>query len=247
MAIKASQIDAAITLELDEDEITVGEFTSALDHFLGLVREVSKSIDSTASRDWLVKVYEGSAGIGLYSRPGQSSAGLNVVRAAVLDGMNALAEGRRPERYNDKAIEHARNISKVFEKRRRPVTSVRIWSGKERAVPVKKEVAIEAAKLLDPVYEDYGSVEGILEVVSAHEKLECTIYDTIGNRAIKCDLVEDRIEDAVAAFRKRVEVFGRVHYRKDGMAVRVLADKIVKFPAPSEIPTLQEMRGILRG
>lgn len=247
MAIKASQIDAEITLELDEDEITVGEFTSALDHFLGLVREVSKSINSCSSRDWLLKVYPGSAGVGLYTKPGQSSAGLHVVRAAVLDGMNALAEGRRPEKFNDKAIEHARNISKVFEKRHRPVTSVRIWSGNDRAVSVKKQVAIEASKLLDPVYEDYGSVEGILEVVSAHEKLECTIYDTVGERAIRCDLIEDRIEDAISSFRKRVEVFGRVHYRKDGMAVRVLADKIVKFPSPSEVPTLQEMRGILRG
>lgn len=247
MAINANKIDTEITLELDEAEITVGEFTSAFDHFIGLVREVSKCIDADAPKEWLVKVYPGSVGVGLYPKPGQSSASLHAVRSAILDGIDALSDGRRPYKFNDKAINHARSISKVFEKRNRPVSSIRLWSGNQRSVAVKKQVAIEAAKLLDPVYEDFGSVEGVLEVVSAHERLECTIYDSLGDRAIKCDLAERLIPDAVAAFRKRVEVFGRVHYRKDGIAVRVIAEKLIKFPSAQEIPTIEEMRGILRG
>ena len=246
MAIDAQKIDTEITLELDEAEITVGEFTSAFDHFIGLVREVSKSVDGDAPRDWLVKVYPGSVGVGIYPKPGQTSAALHAVRTVILDGMNALADGRRPDKFTDKAISHASSISKVFEKHRRPVSGVRLWSGNQRSVNVKKEIAAEAAKILDAVFEDYGSVEGTLQVVTAHDKLECTIYDTLGNRAIKCDLAEERIPEAINAFRSRVEVFGRVHYRKDGLAVRVIADKIIKFPSPQEIPTVQEMLGILR-
>jgi hypothetical protein len=246
MAINANAIETEITLELDEEEITVAEFTSAVDHFLGLVREVSKRIDKSASRDWLVKVYPGSAGIGLYTKPGQPASQLQAVRRAVLDGIVDLENGRRPAAYSDKAIEHASAISKVFEKRHRPVSGVRLWSGKKKAIAVKKDVAIEAAKILDPIFEDYGSVEGQLDVVSAHGKLECTIYDPLGDRPIKCDLPEALISDAIGSFRRRVEVFGRVHYRNDGLAVRVLAERIDKFPTPDEIPTLEEMRGILR-
>lgn len=247
MAIDAKKIDTDITLELDEDEITVAEFTSAFDHFVGLVREVSKSVDASAPREWLVKVYPGSIGVGLYPKPGQSSAALHAVRTTVLDGFNALANGKRPARFTDKAINHAKSISKVFEKRNKPTSSIRLWSGNQKSIPVKKKIAAEASKLLDPVFEDYGSVEGRLEVVTAHGKLECTIYDSLGERAIKCDLAEDLIGEAIHAFRKRVEVFGRVHYRQDGMPVRVIAERIIKFPDPSEVPSVREMRGILRG
>jgi hypothetical protein len=246
MAIDSKKIETEITLELYEDEITVGEFTSALDHFVGLVREVSKSIDKSASREWLIKVYPGSAGIGLYTKPGQTTARLDAVRQTVLDGIVALEEGRRPSKFSDKAIEHISSISKVFEKRKRPVSGVRMWSGKDRAIQVKKEVAIEAAKILDPIYEDFGSVEGKLEIVSGHGRYECTIYDVLGDRAIKCELPERLLDDALGSFLKRVEVFGRVHYRQDGLAVKVLADRIEKFPLPHLIPSVDDIVGILR-
>lgn len=246
MAIDSKKIKTDITLELDEDEITVAEFSSAFDNFVGLVREVSKCLDADAPREWLVKVYPGSAGIGLYPKPGQSAGTLHAVRAAVLDGMDALANGKRPAKFTDKAINHAKSISKIFEKRQRPTSSVRLWSGNSKSIAVKRQVATEASKLLDPVFEDFGSVEGRLEVVTAHGKLECTIFDPLGQRAIKCDLAEDLIADAVESFRKRVEVFGRVHYRKDGLAVRVIATRIVRFPDPDGIPSVREMRGIMR-
>lgn len=246
MSIKANQIESEITLELDEDDITVGEFTTALDHFLGLVREVSKAVDRDSSRDWVLKVYPGSAGVGLSTKPGQSAAQLQAVRTTILDGIAALEDGIRPHKFSDRAIEHARSISRVFEKRRRPISSIRMWSGNAKSIAVKKEIAIEAAKLLDPVFEDFGSVEGRLDVVSAHGKLECTIYDPLDDRAIKCDIAEFLVPVAIEAFRRRVEVFGRVHYRKDGMAVRVIADRISRFPEKHEIPSVDEMRGILR-
>lgn len=237
MAIDSKKIDTEITLELDEDEITVGEFTSALDHFIGLVREVSKCVD---------KVYPGSAGIGLYQRKGVGGTQLHAVRKAVMEGIASLEKGHRPATFNDKAIEHARSISRVFERRKRPVNSIRLWSGNKKSIAVRKEVGIEASKILDPIFEDYGSVEGRLDVVSGHGKIECTIYDSLDQHPIKCDIGEEHLDDALAAFRRRVEVFGRVHYRKDGLAVRILANKITKFPNPNEVPTIEEMRGILR-
>ena len=44
MAIDPKQIDADLTLELDKDEITASEFTGALEHFIGLVKEVTRSV-----------------------------------------------------------------------------------------------------------------------------------------------------------------------------------------------------------
>ncbi len=67
-------------------------------------------------------------------------------------------------------------------------------------------MALAAAKFLDAIYEDQGTVEGTLEIVSAHGKIECTVFDYITGRGIKCELTESVVETALTSFRKRVEV-----------------------------------------
>ena len=244
VAIDPSSIDTEITLELDEDEITVGEFTAALEHFIGLVKEVSKQVAPRRHNPWLIKLYAGSAGIGLYPRPGVMSQNETaIIRNSVIEGMEQLESGVRPHVFTDKAIEHAKDISTVFKQRKKP-TKVRIWSTNERAHSVKPEIEVTAGKLLEPKYEDIGSVEGRLEVLSGHGKLAVVVYDPIDERAIKCEVTAQQLEASLKSFLKRVEVFGTVRYRSDGTPVSVRVDNIVPFP--DQTPSLDEMRGILK-
>jgi hypothetical protein len=85
-----------------------------------------------------------------------------------------------------------------------------------------------------------------LEVLSGHGPLRVFVYDPIDSRQIRCDISEKDLQTALASFRKRVEVYGKVRYRRDGMPVSVKVESIVPFPSPEEIPTLEEIRGILR-
>ena len=114
MAIDSKQIDTDLTLELDEDEITASEFSGALEHFVGLVKEVARSVTTRQKRgEWLIKVYPGSAGIGLYGKPGAfAESEMNAIRENVLRGVAILESGERPHHYSDKAIEHARDLSR---------------------------------------------------------------------------------------------------------------------------------------
>src|SRR5262249_53442610 len=66
VGIDSRSIDTELTLELDEEEITVSEFSASFEHFLGLVKEVTKAIAPRRKPTWLVKIYPGSAGIGFY-------------------------------------------------------------------------------------------------------------------------------------------------------------------------------------
>ena len=59
--------------------------------------------------------------------------------------------------------------------------------------------------------------------------------------------LENLLSIALQSFRERIEVIGRVKYRKDGMPVSIQASKIINFPKKSEIPSLSEMRNMLNG
>jgi hypothetical protein len=246
MAIDSRNIDTDLTLELDEDEITVSEFTAALGHFLGLVKEVTRRIAPRRPQNWLIKVYPGSAGIGFYGKPGNFTASEMVsIRNTVLEGITSLENGQRPSVFSDRAIDHARGLSNVFAQRKKP-SKIRIWSTNEKSLPVKSAVAQTATRILEAVYEDDGSVEGTLEVLSGHGKFEIVVYDPIDGRAIKCEIPEDGMLTSLQSFMKRVEVFGKVRYRKDGTPVSVRVEKIVPFPMKSDIPSVSDVRGILK-
>lgn len=246
MGIDTKAIDTEITLELDEEEITVQEFGSAFEHFLGLVREVTKAVTPRRHPIWLVKIYPGSAGIGFYPKVGVLTADeMSVVRQAILSGVQQLEEGKRPVQFTDRAIDHARGIAKAFKSRQRPAR-LRIWNQNKKSIQIKPAIEETAAKLLEPVYEDYGSVEGTLEILSGHGKFELVVYDPIRGHAIKCEVGEVEIKDALNSFMRRVEIFGKVRYRRDGMPVSVKVEKIIAFPSKDELPSLDEIRGILQ-
>ena len=246
MAIDTRNIDTDITLELDEDDITLPEFISALDHFVGLVKEVSRHVSPKHKYQWIVKIYSGSAGIGLSGKVGTVTQNdVGIVRQSILDGMTALEKGERHPGFSDKAIEHAIGLNRSFAKRQRPAR-IRVWSQNITSKPVTKALEEGASKILEPIYEDYGSVEGRLEVVSGHGDLKVVIYDPLNNRPIKCELAEKDVQIALQSFMRRVEAYGRVHYRRDGLPVSVRVEKIVTFPSPEEIPSIDDMRGILR-
>lgn len=245
MAIDTRSIDSDLTLELDEEEITVAEFKNALNHFLGLVKEVTRQV-TPRQQKWLVRVYPGSAGVGLYTKPGTFlESERATIRQSVVDGLDQLEHGERPKHYTDRAVEHARSIRTAFERKNRVVT-IRIWNRNESSRAVSEEIVERAKHLLDAVYEDDGSVEGTLEILSGHGGLSVCIFDPLDARRIKCDISEDDLKTALAAFQQRVEIFGKVHYRRDGMPVSVKVERIVPFPPPEDIPALEEIRGILR-
>lgn len=248
MAIESKSIDSEITLELDEDEISLLDFAKAFENFSGLVKELSKQFAPKKDAGaWLVKVYPGSAGIGLSGRPGVfTSAEVNVIRGNLLAGLKELENGTRPAFFTDKAVECSKALGGLFKSKKAPA-NVRIWAGQDKSLPVTRAIATKAENLLEVAYEDDGAIDGFLEKLSAHGQFEFVVYDALDDRAIKCEVEESKLQSAWSAFRKRVEVLGRVRYRKDGMPVSVRAKEIILFPSSEEIPSVSEMRRLLAG
>lgn len=244
MAIKLDQITTDITLEIDEDLISIADFQKATDNFIGLIKEVSKLVsnDKTDSADWSVKVYSGSIGVGVLGSYSNQYA--NATRQELICGIKSLAEGIRPINFTDKAIDYAKNLSSLF-KKTIVEPNVRIWSGKEESVRLERKIATTADNLLAAAYEEDGAVEGTLQKLDGHGKLQFVIYDLIDDRSVKCEIKESLLQQALTNFQKRVEVIGTVKYRKDGVPVAIKASRIINFPDISEIPSLAQIRELL--
>ena len=245
MAIKLDEITTDITLEIDEEVISIADFQKATDNFLGLVKELSKAVSENADAGaWQVKVYEGSAGVGV--APLSPLLDQARIRNVMVSGLRSLSKGIRPGEFTDRAIEHSKSLASLF-KKSAVDPNVRIWSQREESVRVSRSIATGADELLAAVYEEDGSVDGILEKVDGHGKLQFVVYDIIDSRAVKCEFTNEQLHQALSSFQKRVEVIGRVKYRKDGMPVSIKANRIVNYPDKADIPTLAQMRVLLSG
>ncbi|MFL5283104.1 MAG: hypothetical protein ACJ8AW_19450 [Rhodopila sp.] len=54
------------------------------------------------------------------------------------------------------------------------------------------------------------------------------------------------LPQAFANFRKRVELSGLIHYRKNGMPICIAVQGIQAMPEDDELPSIDDVEGILR-
>lgn len=248
MAIDAQNIKGDLAIELDADNVAAGDFHAALDAFLSLVRELTREIHSTLPKDcWLLNVQEGSQIVSVRPNTARlSAAAAAAITSSLLDGMTSLEkEAKPPRHFTEKALESARELSRIAFGRRDQGIPVRVMS-KQFAHVVTRNVYNHVSEILDWKYEDLGTVEGTLEVVSAHNGYEIRLYEPVWLQPVRCTFDEDLLEDALRNFKRRVEVSGLIRYTKDGMPVSAKVLRIEPLPDPSQLPSWREVKGILR-
>jgi hypothetical protein len=86
---------------------------------------------------------------------------------------------------------------------------------------------------LETIQESYGT-------------LQFQIRDAILRMKVQCYFPEELLPDVFEKFRKRVEVSGVIHYRKNGTPISIEAEHVESLPDDSELPTARDVRGILR-
>ena len=72
------------------------------------------------------------------------------------------------------------------------------------------------------------------------------IRDAILRQTIRCYFPEEMLNEAFTSFRKRVEISGFVHYRRNGVPISIEVVRIDQLPDDQELPSPEDVRGILR-
>jgi len=246
MPINPKEVKGELALELDTDHVSANDFINAVEAFVGLIKEITKNINASSPRNaWEIQVQEGSQIINVIPnadaiRPQVS----NQIVNAVLDGITLLENSaEKPNQYSDKAIEHMKTLSNLTSRESNNIP-IRILS-RDIARTVTRNTYNHTSELLSWKYEDSGTVEGTLDVVSAHKGYEFRIAEPVFGRTVKCTIDENMLAVALNAFKKRVEVDGLIRYDKDGYAKSIKVKSISVFPATNSLPGFKELRGIL--
>lgn len=245
--------EEVLKLTLRGDRITVEAFADAVTAFLEVVREVTAEMTGSAKEiEWLVAVESGSAQVSFIAERSKPTTPVRQVTAAVYGGMKELDQHpterrpiKRPKHFTDHAVQRAKEISQLAERKR--VESIRVRRSREHNA-ITRETALNASRILEARPTEVGSIEGQLQMLSVRHRMHFAIWDDLHDREVRCYIPasnEALYDQAHAAMRQRVAVFGVVRLTEAGEPTSIQVKDIEVFPDPSELPTADEIYGIL--
>ena len=209
-----------LTLKIGGQRITADRFLKAVSSFVALINDVSDTVtqERTAFR-WIVTVDSGSAIV--HFRPEPYRAQVEFVPLsvkAINDGLAMLEKrAERPRFWSDNALRKAKDLSDVLD----------VSEG------ALDHVSVQA---------DHRQHE-ITRKVSAH--VHFVIQDPVTHNSVRCNIGEDDVDKYLAAFRKRVAVYGEIRYRKDGEPVSIAVHEFRVLRESQELPRADDVKGIL--
>ena len=242
MATK-DDIPTDLALEI-ADDLEPRRFVAACREFFGLTDELAQ-VPRDERVHWRVKVREGSNIVALTVADRSDSNAVNTALQRMYEGTNALVEGDfSAPVLTEKAIQHAKRLSDLTQNGAH-VTTMRVWLSR-RPINFGPEIADLVRQDEASSYNDYGTLEGTLKAISDQSGgLEIRIQDPLWRRAIPCKVNDDHIEQAMQAFRQRVEVAGMIHYNRLGRPTSIRLEGLTVLPDDKELPTASEIKGLL--
>jgi hypothetical protein len=241
------QIPTDLTLEIGEN-LPPEKFLAVARAFFGYVDEVADAIaPGTTPLKWKVIVREGSALIGVQPSAAAPPEFVQNIYAKAAFGIDQLARGHLEEsRLTEPALRHLRVLSGLTAGGENRPIPIRIWI-KKNPVDLSAEIArvIEDDWRVD--YRDYGTIEGRLETIQDNDgRLQLRVRDAALRQIVRCHVPDEMLDDVFSKFRKRVEVSGMIHYRRNGTPISIEVVHIEALADDSDLPTADDVRGILK-
>ena len=239
------QIPTDLTIDLG-DALSPEEFIVAVRNFMGYVLEITSAQKGDgADISWTVRVREGSALVGVEPNASAPHSRLDMIYKQAEFGPRAIVGGDvAGSGLSEKAIGHLKNLSELVGKRQNG-KGVTLWV-KRVPVGISPSIARIVREDWETDYHDFGTIEGRLEaIIDASGALKIRVKDFLYPKAIPCLVPETLIESVLKSFRKRVEIEGRIHYRRDGTPINIEANVIDVLPEDDELPSARDVRGIM--
>lgn len=244
---RPEDIDSDITLELDGSQITPDKFRKSVNAFVGFLEVITKSVCRDAPVvEWRIRVKAASNLVGVNPAEGANPNHVRRILALVERGLEQFElEGEVPPFYPDEAIKRIRELSNLTAKKVEDDTRIGLWVKKQRR-EITPAIYATARAALRPGFSEYGTVEGQLSVLSERKGVHFVIYERVWDKPVICTVPDDLLETMMQFWRKRVAAHGMVHYRPDGLPTRIETQEIELFPDDSELPSHEDVLGVLR-
>lgn len=241
---------ADLELVLDAPEVAFRHLISAGSIFAALIGEVARAYTHSQREpvEWIVNVEAGSLKVPLRGRPTNgalSPSAIAEIAATISDGLATIDE--RPERppyFTDKALLQAKSLANLA----RDELPIAVRHDGRR-VEVSKQLMTHVERVLGKPRKSYGTVEGKLEGLQLHGPLpQFAVYEFLSGHKVECHFTEDvTLDDLRPAIGRRVGVRGEIKSTPEGVRLSVEAHELRVFPPDDELPTPDDVLGILAG
>jgi hypothetical protein len=241
------EIPTDLTLEIGEN-LSPDRFMAAARAFFGYVQEVAEAVEGDGEHvHWTVRVREGSHLIGVAPvQPAIQAGMLAAIYTKAETGLSILASGRSSEAgLSDTAMKHLRVLSELTDATHGKPVKVNLWVRKKPVI-VSPEVGRVVREDHKAAYNDYGTLEGRLRTIQDNGSVQLMLRDEMLGLNLRCYVSDDLLPTAFVNFRKRVEVIGLIHYRANGIPISIEVSGIDPLPDDDDLPTPEEVRGLLR-
>ncbi|OGA13541.1 MAG: hypothetical protein A3D95_15920 [Betaproteobacteria bacterium RIFCSPHIGHO2_12_FULL_69_13] len=237
----------SLTLKIEGARITADRFLKAVSAFVGLINEVSDTVTGEeGSFRWLVSVEGGSAIV--HFKPESRKAPLDQAAASIRAVNNGLdlveRRAERPRFWSDAALRKAKDLADVLDVDDGALDRVSVQVNRSQ-VDFTRKLSAHVNDLVGAGYKSLGTIEGRLRTVTEAGGVHFVVQDPITNNSIRCDIEEEDVEKYLAAFRKRVSVYGEIRYRKDGQPVSIAVREFRVLRESHELPRAKDVKGIL--
>lgn len=154
--------------------------------------------------------------------------------------VDALQKGSAVDsRLGRKALEAYRQLAERFLKHR---AQLRL-SG----VKITSRFVSTVDELLQRFFVSHGSVKGRIERLNIHNRNECSLYVPISDIGIDCTFDKELFSQVHAAVGQNATIYGTLEFSgQNALPETVKIDSIEIHRADKELPTLMELRGLLR-
>lgn len=240
------EIPTDLTLEIGEN-LSPDRFMAAARAFFGYVDEIAGGLTQDGDKvRWIVRVREGSHLIGVDPIAASSPMTVAAIYSAAERGVGHIATGDiEHSGLSEGAMKHLRVLSEMTDGSHGKPVPVKIWVRKKPVV-VAPEVAQFIREDTRAAYNDFGTLEGRLRAIADQGSVQLQLRDELLGITLKAYVSEDLLPIAFSNFRKRVEVSGLIHYRRNGVPISVEVSHIEPLPEDHELPAPEEVRGLLR-
>jgi hypothetical protein len=236
-----------ITLKIEGRKITVEKFKKAIDCFFDIITSVGRNVtQGDDSLEWLISVEPGSALI--HARP-QSRSGNPYFESkateAIVKGVRTLESGeqRFPASFSEKTIEAVRDLAMIRDERAEYVSAITFSSnGSSSAVTAHSVSTVK--DLIGVKRVEIGSITGQLLSITDRGGFYFAIWDSLTDDRVRCDVKEEMVDTVMGAFRKRVAVYGEIHYDLKERPRRITVEEIYVFKAEHELPSIDDVVGL---
>ena len=233
--------------------IKPGNLVKSLTHSYEIVRELDASVtdDPKGGVDWgidrikkespLEVAFTGAA------RTTDSASPMGEIQTALIAGLNGLSvdteEPKRPQHFSDKALRAVQKLADLGKSG--DMENIEWFTSRHDKAPITEITSRSVRLLIDAVFESQGSIVGSLDSITVHKSHEFRVWDEFTGRAVTCKFRKDMLDQVKESLKRRVLVYGTVKRNAQSLPVSIVVSGIEAQLDESQLPTIQEMSGLV--